>query len=181
MAYETRPAKQFEWTVDDGITPDPDQIESIEAAIKGVRGILKCPTGFGKTAVLAKRLTAHYGVPTLFVANKKTLLDDAAKEFREGIKGLKYEDVIQIKDGWFGDIKLGPSTSAEQVKPLTAPIIVATVQSLHARLSDERTKPHLVHWLRNVCKFVMVDESQAVGTKIWDEVLNECYAPTEYF
>jgi superfamily II DNA or RNA helicase len=180
-AYDRTPKPQFHWKVEDGFTPDPDQIEAIDAGIKGRRGVIKAPTGFGKTAILAKRLTASFAVPTLFVANKKTLLDDAAEEFRSGIKGLKATDVIQIKDGWFGDVKITSNTTEADIKPLTAPVVVATIQSLHARLNDRRTRPFLILWLHEVCKFIMVDETQAVGTTIWDEVLSECYAPYRIF
>lgn len=163
------PKRQFNWVVDDGITPDPDQIVAVEAALKNKRGIVKAPTGFGKTAILAKRLTAGFGVPTLFVANKKALLDDAADEFLSGIKGLSA--VGQIKDGIFDQQK------AKDEPKITSPVIVATIQSLAARLEDERTAPVLKYWLNNVCKFIMVDECQAVGTKTWDDVLGECRAP----
>lgn len=154
--YEQRPPRQYDWVADDGITPDPDQIEAIDACIHGLRGICKAPTGYGKTQVLAKRLMVGFGVPTLFVANKKSLLDDAAEAFRFGVTGINHDDVIQIKDGWFGETKITSKTSYEDVKPLRAPIIVATIQSLHARLQDERTKPYLIEWLHNVCKFIMV-------------------------
>lgn len=163
------PKRQFDWVVDDGIVPDPDQITAVEEALKNKRGIVKAPTGFGKTAILAKRLTAGFGVPTLFVANKKALLDDAAEEFISGIKGLDF--VGQIKDGVFDQQKI------KEEPRITSPVIVATIQSLEARLNDERTAPVLRHWLNNVCKFIMVDECQAVGTKTWDEVLGECHAP----
>jgi len=179
--YEQRPQRQFDWDVDDNITPDTDQIEAIDSCMHGMRGICKAPTGFGKTAILAKRLTAQFGVPTLFLANKKTLLDDAAKEFREGITGLGPNDIIQIKDGWFGQTKILKDTKYEDIAPLTAPIIVGTIQSISARINDERTRPYLIEWLHNHCKFVMVDETQAVGTKIWDEVLCEVYAPYRIF
>jgi superfamily II DNA or RNA helicase len=163
------PKRQFDWVVNDGITPDPDQVVAVEAALKNKRGIVKAPTGFGKTAILAKRLTAGFGVPTLFVANKKALLDDAAEEFLSGIDGLNA--VGQIKDGVFDQQK------TKEEPRITSPVIVATIQSLNARLEDERTAPILKYWLNNVCKFVMVDECQAVGTKMWDDVLDECHAP----
>lgn len=163
------PQRQFDWIVNDGIVPDPDQITAVEEALRNKRGVIKAPTGFGKTAILAKRLTAGFGVPTLFVANKKSLLDDAAEEFLSGIKGLDF--VGQIKDGIFDQQKI------KEEPRITSPVIVATIQSLEARLNDERTAPVLRHWLNNVCKFIMVDECQAVGTKTWDEVLGECHAP----
>lgn len=107
-----------------------------------------------KTALLAKRLTANLGLPTLFVANRKSLLDDAADEFRNGVSGLNYDDVVQIKDGWFGKTKVGKDT--QEVPPLSAPIVVATIQSLSARLKDKRTEGHLRNWLRNECKLLVV-------------------------
>ena len=105
--------------------------------------------------MIAKRLIAAHGVPALFLANKKSLLDDAKNEFLSGVKGLT--ECSTIKDGWFGNIKL-PS---KKIEPLNAPVVVATIQSLHARLKDENTKPFLLDWLRNVCKLVMVDTSAA--------------------
>lgn len=175
LRYQEAPPRQFDWTVDDGITPDPDQIEAVEAGLQGRRGIMKAPTGFGKTAVLAKRLTAGFGVPTLFVANKKALLDDAAEEFRTGIKGLT--SVGQIKDGYFDTARIVSVDGVDVIPDITSPVIVATIQSLSARLNDPNSKDKLSYWLNNVCKFVMVDECQAVGTKIWDEVLDACKAP----
>lgn len=173
--YEPRIAPKFAFEVCDNLTPDPDQEEAIEAAWRGGRGIVKAPTGFGKTAILAKRLIVKFGVPTLFVANKKSLLDDAAVEFASGIiddKG-KHPIVETIKDGKF----CGQKPSDPEIFPIEAPVIVATIQSLHARLQDERTRDVLLHWLQNTCKFIMVDECQAVGTRIWDDVLHECNAP----
>lgn len=169
--YDRIPEKQFNFEVCDGLIADPDQVSAVEECVKGGRGICKCPTGMGKTDLIAKRLIAHYGVPSLFIANKKSLLDDARKSFVSGLNGLS--GCAVIKDGWFGDTKL-PSRS---VKPLESPVIVATIQSLHARLKDPATKPFLLDWLRNVCKLVIVDECQALGTKTWDDVMNECHAP----
>ena len=173
--FDEAPKKQFNWVVNDGITPDPDQVEAVKAGLLGKRGIMKAPTGFGKTAILAKRLTVGFGVPTLFIANKKALLDDAAEEFMSGIKGLS--GVGQIKDGIFDTTAVIEIDGQVILPEIKSPVIVATIQSLAARLEDEKTSAPLRHWLNNVCKFVMVDECQAVGTKTWDTVLNECRAP----
>jgi superfamily II DNA or RNA helicase len=172
--YELAPKRQFNWVVDDGVIPDPDQVNAVELALKGRRGILKAPTGFGKTFLLAKNIVARLAVPTLVVANKKTLLDDASNEFTQGIKGLS--SVGCIKDGWFDKEKISTSKDPK----ITSPIIVATIQSLSARLEDESTRAELRHWLRNVCKLVIVDESQALGTKTWDEVMSACNAPYRF-
>lgn len=175
--YDRNPPKEFNWSAKKLFELEPDQVEAINACIDGGRGVCKAPTGFGKTSALARYLTALHGVPTLFIANKKVLLDDAAKDFGNGIEGITIDDIAQIKDGWFGETKLSSTTTIDDVNPITQPIMVATIQSLSARLKDERTRPHLLDWLKNVCKFVMVDETQAVGTQIWDDVLNEIGAP----
>jgi superfamily II DNA or RNA helicase len=178
--YDRRPQKKFDWVVDDNITPDPDQIEAIEKAYEAGRSVLKAPTGFGKTAILAKRLTAKFGVQTLFVANKKSLLDDAMEEFVSGIAGIESEDVGEIKDGVFGHFDIKSDTSKADIPDLDMPIIVATIQSLDSKLKDPRTRKKLMNWLKNV-QFLMVDETQAVGTKTWDYVLDKVYAPYRAF
>lgn len=134
-----------------------------------------------KTAMLARYLTANHGVPTLFIANKKVLLDDAKEDFINGIDGLYEDDVAQIKDGKFGDINLRKKDSFTQEDLNNSlrkkKVVVATIQSLHARLSDPKTKPALIEWLHDICKFVMIDESQAINDKQWQEVLEEVRAP----
>lgn len=178
--YERRPRRKFDWVVDDNITPDPDQIEAINAAYNAGRSVVKAPTGFGKTAILAKRLTAKFGVRTLFVANKKALLDDAKHEFAEGITGLTLESIGEIKDGIFGLTKIKSDMTGNDIPPLDFEVMVATIQSLDAKLKDPRTSKKLKAWLKGV-EFVMVDEVQAVGTAIWDEVLDNVFAPYRVF
>ena len=48
--YERKVPKEFHWEVTDGFTLDKDQIDSIKAAVKYGRGIVKAPTGFGNIA-----------------------------------------------------------------------------------------------------------------------------------
>lgn len=171
--YEQEVPRQFDWKAKELFEIADDQKEAISACLKAKRCVCKAPTGYGKTAVLARYLVAEHGVPTLFIANKKQLLDDAATDFANGIEGISDKDIGQIKDGKFCDSAL----SKGLVKPITQPIVVATIQSLAARLKDPLTRDVLIGWLHNTCKFVMVDETQAVGTKIWDTVLREIYAP----
>lgn len=177
--YELNPPRQFDWKPKDLFTPSSDQELCVQKCLETSRGVVKAATGFGKTSMLARYLTAYRGVPTLFIANKKVLLDDAAKDFAEGIEGLDYEDIAQIKDGWFGSTKITSTT--KEVNPIDKPIVVATIQSLSARLKDKRTRGTLLYWLQNVCKFLMVDETQAVGSEIWDEVLSVINAPYRIF
>lgn len=178
--YERDPAPDYHWYVDDGIVPDPDQIEAIEKAYKAKRSVIKAPTGFGKTALLAKRLTAKFGVRTLFVANKKSLLDDARHEFLSGIVGLLPDDVGEIKDGIFGNFKIVSTTESGDVPHLYQKVIVATIQSLHAKLEDPRTRKKLLEWLKDV-KFLMVDETQSINAGQWATVLDNIYSPYRAF
>ena len=179
--YDTNPAREFDWKPKHIFTPSDDQFEAVEACMKHKRGVVKAATGFGKTSMLARYLTAEHGVPTLFIANKKVLLDDAANDFRDGIEGLYEGDITQIKDGKFGDINLRKKDSFTQDDLNNAlkskRIIVATIQSLHARLEDNTTRGALLDWLHNICKFVMIDESQAINDKQWQDVLDEVRAP----
>jgi len=179
--HDESPPKEFDWEPKELFVPSEDQLEAVDICMKYGRGVVKAATGFGKTAMLARYLTASHGVPTLFIANKKILLDDAANDFRNGIEGLLEGDIAQIKDGKFGDINLRKKESFTQYDLDNAlsdkKIIVATIQSLHARVEDTKTRGALIHWLHNTCKFVMIDESQAINDKQWQDVLNEVRAP----
>ncbi|MGL5712609.1 MAG: DEAD/DEAH box helicase family protein, partial [Paraclostridium sp.] len=155
-AYDVEVPRQFDWKAKHLFEPTDDQKDALEACLNGKRGVCKAVTGFGKTSMLARYLTASHGVPTLFIANKKVLVEDAAKDFIAGIEGITSDDVVSIKDGMFCGMKITASTIREDVGNISQPIIVATIQSLSARLKDERTKGSLLYWLRNVCKFVMV-------------------------
>ena len=178
--YVTKPERQFDWIANDKVIPEEDQVLAVNMADKYCRGLLKAPTGFGKTAVLAVRSVANFGVPSLFIANKKSLLDDAKDAFAGLIDNIDESKIHQIKDGVFGTMKIKKDTLASDIPELDSHIIVATVQSLHSRLNDPRTGPILKRWLQDKCKFVMIDECQAMGTKQWDEVLDNCNAPLRF-
>lgn len=178
--YVTKPDREFNWIANDKVIPEEDQVLAVNMADKHCRGLLKAPTGFGKTAILAVRSVANFGVPSLFIANKKSLLDDAKDAFAGLIDNIDESKIHQVKDGIFGTIKIKKDTQTSDIPELDSHIIVATVQSLHSRLNDPRTGPILKRWLQDKCKFVMIDECQAMGTKQWDEVLNACNAPLRF-
>ena len=175
--YDDSPEREFDWVANDNIVPTEDQVTAINSAIKFKRGVIKSPTGFGKTAVVSVGIVAKFAVPTLFIANKKTLLDDAKSAFTGLIDGLDESKVHQIKNGIFGDIKIKKDTQKSDISDLDSHIIVATIQSLHSRLNDPRTASQLKKWLSKVCKLVIIDECQAINDRQWKEVLKECKAP----
>lgn len=129
---------------------------------------------------MAVRIISNFKVPSLFVANKKTLLDDARDAFLGLMDGVYQQDVKEIKDGLFGDIRLRPEMTSEEIPDLDAKIIVATIQSLDARLKDPRTEKQMKKWLNENCKLIVVDETQAINDKVWKNVLDECYAPLRF-
>lgn len=173
--YDQFPERELDIVINDGMTPDDDQLIAINCGVECGRGIIKAPTAFGKTAILAKRIIQRMGVPTLFIANKTILIDDAYKEFSDSMTLASGEPLIcsTVQGKNFAGINLSKS----EPKPIKSHIIVATIQSLTARLQDPLTAPYLKHWLKNVCKLVMIDECQALGTKTWDMVLSQCMAP----
>lgn len=116
----------------------------------------------------------------MFVANKKALLDDAKHEFAEGITGLSLDKIGEVKDGIFGLTRITSDTTADDIPDLNFEVMVATIQSLDAKLKDPRTAKKLKKWLKGV-EFIMVDEVQAVGTQIWDDVLDKVFAPYRVF
>lgn len=175
--FNDSPKPEFNWKVNKVIIPDKSQLQAVEAGLKYKRGVIKSPTGFGKTSVVSVRLTASFAVPTLFVANKKTLLDDAKDSFVNLIDGLEESEVDEIKDGTFGKIKIKKDTQESDIPALDSHIVVATIQSLHSRLNDPRTSKNLKKWLSKICKLVIIDECQSINDKQWKEVLNECKAP----
>ena len=180
--YDTAPPKEFKWKAADLFEPTQDQLEAVQACVKHKRGICKAPTSFGKTSMLSRYVICEFAVPTLFVANRKTLLDDAASDFIKGIEGLKESEVGEIKDGIYGK-KNDKTVNIDKYK-----IVCATIQSLHAKLfplkeTEESRKiaDDLKEWLQERCKLLIVDETQAVGTRQWDEVLSVINSPYRVF
>lgn len=101
--------------------PTQDQIDSVEALFIANNGIAKLPTGFGKTSYVAASLIARKGVPSLFLANKRVLTDDAKNDFDDVFKNSDIK-VGMIGDGVFdpGDITIASiQTIAAALKPPT--------------------------------------------------------------
>lgn len=180
--YDTNSPREFNWKAADLFEPTQDQLDAVKACVKHKRGICKAPTSFGKTSMLSRYVICEFAVPTLFVANRKTLLDDAASDFIEGIEGLKESEVGEIKDGIYGK-KNDKTVNIDKYK-----IVCATIQSLHAKLfplketeESQKIADDLKQWLQERCKLLIVDETQAVGTRQWDEVLSVINSPYRVF
>ncbi|RLC88870.1 MAG: hypothetical protein DRJ03_01125 [Chloroflexi bacterium] len=88
-----------------GITFRPDQIELIEKAIRRKRGIIKSPTGSGKT-IIAMGISSMFPpeAKILFLVHTKDLLSQTVDEFRS--HGFKNVQMI----GGGGDKAINPDT-----------------------------------------------------------------------
>lgn len=64
----------------DGITLRPDQIELVNKALAGKRGVIKAPTRTGKTIIQYAIVSAFERLNTLFLADTKDLVDQLADE-----------------------------------------------------------------------------------------------------
>jgi len=74
-----------------GLTPYPDQIEAVQAAVRAERGIIAATTGTGKSLIAALLIKA-LGVRTLIVVPSLELKAQLTASFRE----------------WFDEITVGP-------------------------------------------------------------------------
>ena len=106
----------------------PDQEKLVSNAIAAKRGVLKAPTGFGKTVLAGAIISSIADVKALFLCHTITLVHQTVKSFEK--LGLK----------------VGYITGTDQ--NLAGDVIVSTVQSFHKQAQE----------LFNTFDMVIVDE-----------------------
>lgn len=153
------PEKRFDWELTGKLTPRDNQVDAINAAVKSKRGIIQCPTGFGKTAVLACGIIANFGVPSLFVCNNNTILYQAKRDIEDSVKYAG--EVGLLCDG----------------KKHYSNIVVASIQTLEKLIGSDDI---LDNYLNTFFKLVIVDECQFLGTTTWKKFMNNCQAPYRF-
>lgn len=189
-------------------TPTEDQHLAVNALDKSNHGIAKLPTGFGKTSFVAAELIARKGVRSMFLANQRVLIYDAKKDFQEVFANDDVEVGI-IGDGEFNPQEitvasiqgvvaaLKPPTSLE-ISQVEAELNLAKFRRNHATDDSENEKAitklekkmdkmkekiiksqQIRTYLRTVELFI-VDESQVLGTDMWNAFLHACPAPYRY-
>ena len=134
-----------------GKTLREDQKRLVEAAIKNQRGVLISPTGSGKTLIAGSIISCFKNKKTLFLVHTKSLLKQAADDFKE--YGLK--NITMIGDN---------------EKDLSGDIVVSTRQSFIKLNFDEIT---------DLFDIVIVDESHHILDKEgqYVKILNKLLAP----
>lgn len=192
------PEKQFEWTPTFPFTPTPDQLKAVEALNQANRGIAKLPTGFGKTSFVAGALIAKKGVKSLFLANQRVLIYDAKRDFEEVFPS---EKIGIIGDGEFELENITVASIQGIVSALKKPepkeyeelkfqcdfaersqdkALTKRMQKKLLKWEDKTRKTEqLQEYLQSVELFI-VDESQVLGTDMWNTFLYACPAPYRY-
>lgn len=188
--------------------PVEDQVAAVEALDKANNGIAKLPTGFGKTSYVAAALIAKKGVRAMFLANQRVLINDAKDDFR-AVFAKDDIHIGTIGDGEFdpGDITvasiqgvvaaLTPPTQLEmnqflaevrlmrlrsEATPDDAEVQKAYKKSLE-RVEKAKQKEERAILIRDFLKRVdhfIVDESQVLGTDMWNTFLYACPAAYRY-
>lgn len=138
-----------------GVTLRDYQAEGVIDILKKTRGIIRYPTGAGKTLTASaaiKQVHQKVRAKCLFLTHKKELLHQTKTviESRAGIK------TAVIGDG---------------LKDLNKPVCVGMVQSLYAAL--KRKCPVTRSFLENI-DMLIVDECHLLDAKSFLSVANEC-------
>ena len=150
------------------------QVEYINQAIKHKRGIITSPTGSGKTNCLIGILKALGGdVPTLVLANKKSLVEQNYKE----IMKWGFVNVGRFYSDYKEPNMITCSTvqSAHLLKPILPKIKVLIVDEVHEMMSRQ---PKAIYSALKACsvrigmsatamKFGGTDRSQKFDVKGW--------------
>lgn len=138
------------------IDPITHQMEAVEAVWKRTRGIIKVPTGGGKTEI-ACGIVKSLPIPWLFLVHRADLLTQTAERF---VKRCPGEPAGLVGDGFF----------------TTARFTVALYQSLHARLKrGDADTLALLHGVRGL----LVDECHTLAAEtFWDIAMQ---TPNAYY
>jgi len=124
------------------------QAEALEAALTNCRGVIKLPTGGGKT-VLGAAILASYDRPAIWLTHRKALLHQTADVLSE----LLGRDVVgRVGDGIWEPAK----------------VTVAMVQTLHAHQRAKRTQKVL-----GPCEVVIGDEIHHLESKQWHGIFDQ--------
>jgi len=124
------------------------QVDFINQAIKYQRGIIKSPTGSGKTFILLGALKClPEGVPTLILANKKSLVEQNYSE----LKNIGFNDVGRLYDKYneIGNITCATVQSLHKMQSYLPKIQALFVDEIHELMSKEPKKYY--NKLANAC------------------------------
>lgn len=159
-----------------GITLWPHQLEAIHAILKNSRGILKEPTGSGKTAIMAAAARYFFeekGWRSLVIVPKKGLARQTADAFRRF-----YDDDVEVGVVGDGLREEGPVTIA------TAQTMVHFADRKQNVRGARRPKeipgdPWLIDLLASI-DVVFFDECHRTSSTSWQKIAEACPASRRY-
>lgn len=202
------PEKRYELNPLFPFTPTDDQLKAVEALDKANNGIAKLPTGFGKTSYVAAALIARKGVRSMFLANQRVLINDAKDDFLSAFRNDDVR-IGTIGDNEFDPADITVASIQGVIAALTPPTQLELNQikgeirlaqfRVNGKSSDDEAKKDLAKvekklekayareekavklrkFLKEVELFV-VDESQVLGTDMWNTFLHACPAAYRY-
>lgn len=144
-----------------GITFRPDQICAINAAVKNQRGIIKAPTGSGKTVIAGGVISQYKKSKAVMVVHTKSLFTQTIDELR----------------GWFGNDDVG-FIGGGKYNPKR--ITVCIIQTCN-KLLGKKNAPHnddFYDLLADV-DIVVIDEAHHLAKENghYVELMEACLAP----
>jgi superfamily II DNA or RNA helicase len=141
--------KPFDWY--------PYQIDTLNKLIQVQRGIIKLPTGAGKSRIIVG-LIGQLNVKTLIVTHRIDII-------------LQLKKDIEL---WL-DTKIGILTGDE--KQLLENINIASVQTILGAFKSNKTNilsQQIIDFVKN-CECLVVDESHHVSAECYQLLTNRCY------
>ena len=129
----------------------PYQSEALAAFLRRTRGILRMPTGSGKTEVFCALGAGFPTLRTLVLVDTRELLHQAADRY-EARTG---EQAGRVGDGVWESVGRN--------------FVVATLQTLHSQLKEPGTQR-----LLDSARVLVVDEVQVLPAKTYEAVANTC-------
>ncbi len=117
-------------------------LDSTDQGEQGRRGLISLPTGAGKTrvavqAIVEARRDQSFLGNVLWVADRRELCEQAVQAWRQVWRSEGIEDArLRVSRLWGGNA--APTATDDWH------VIVASIQTLHARLSNQRLRPELL-------------------------------------
>ncbi len=144
----------------------PYQEAAVEAAVREPRGILKLPTGAGKTEVAAG-IIARTGQDCLFIVPTRDLMYQAKERFEKRLN----VPIGQLGDGKYIPSEIVVATMQSAAKVAGAKFVPADDESDWA---DEPPIDQRASRFIAGCGLVIIDEAQHASCETMRDVLNEC-------
>lgn len=129
------------------------QGEAVKAFLKAKRGVLRLPTGSGKT-LTSIAIFKSLNIPTLWITHRTNLMHQTGDAFIEAIPELRQ------RMGYIGEGEYNPAF-----------LTIATTQSIHAAL---KSRPAQTKQLLNKFKLLVIDEAHRMKAKSFFETALLC-------